>query len=100
MKSTCSTSPSNFEASASGGSFEPELPPPPKKTGRGKGRQSSRPYTAMLVSALNMGLSYGDVKDMRFPELVLMLREWSDMNTPESERVHEASQDDINFLLH
>ena len=54
----------------------------------------------MLVSALNMGLSYGDVKNMRFPELVLMLREWSDMNTPDSERVHEASQDDINFLLH
>lgn len=47
-----------------------------------------------------MGLSYGDLRHMGFPELVLMLREWSDMNTPDDKKVREATQDDINFLLH
>ncbi len=82
-----------------GGSFEPELPPP-IKTGRGKGRRTERPYTAMYVGALRMGLSSRDLAEMPFGRVALMLAEWGDMNTPDGERVRRATQDDIKEILY
>lgn len=58
------------------------------------------PYTAMAVSALRMGLSYSELAGMPFPRLVMMLREWADMNSPEQGGARQATQQDIVDFLH
>lgn len=80
--------------------FDPE-PPSPSKRGKGKGRQSRCPYTSMIVSALQMGLTKQDLHEIKVSNLMWLLTEWADMNSSQEEsNVREATQEDIKSILH
>ncbi len=71
----------------------------PRSRGAKGGRDTRLPYTSAYVSALQMGLTSEDLRTMPWRQLVYMLDEWDDMNTPEKDRVRWATQEDIDKFL-
>ena len=53
--------------------------PPRPRPGGGDGPGTSRPYTALYVSGLRLGLTASDLASMPLPRLLFMMGEYSSM---------------------
>ena len=72
----------------------PERKPKEKNDREG----SRRPYTAMAVSALSAGLSWRDLRQMKYTHLMQILWEWDDMHGAEYDEIVDATPADVMAL--
>ena len=59
---------------------------------------SSRPYTAMALSAMGAGLSWRDLRHMKYTHLMQLLYEWEDMHGADVDEVVDATPADVMAL--
>lgn len=74
----------------------PKLPEREKSSGS---RDTSRPFTAMALSGLSAGLSWRDMRHMKYTHLMQLLYEWDDMNGAEATETREATPSDVSALM-
>lgn len=60
---------------------------------------SNRPYTAMALSGLEAGLSWRDMRHMKYTHLMQLLYEWEDMHGADVEEVVDATPADVKALM-
>ena len=60
---------------------------------------SRRPFTNMAVCGLQAGLSWRDMRRMKFTHLQLLLWEWEDYNGAECDETRDATADDVMRLM-
>lgn len=71
-----------------------------RKSNSDKGvRSSLRPYTAMAVSALQAGLTWRDLRHMKYTHLMQILWEWEDMNGADVDETVDAKPSDVSILM-
>jgi hypothetical protein len=77
----------------------PELPQR-KRNSKGKGeRTTGRPYTAMALNGLSVGLTWRDMRHMKYTHLSQILYEWDDMNGADVDEYVNATDADIKALM-
>ena len=64
----------------------------------GDSKTSPRPYTAMAVCGLEAGLSWNDMRGMKYTHLMQILWEWEDMHGAEVDEIVDATPDDVMAL--
>ena len=69
-----------------------------KNNSRKEGRSTLRPYTAMAVSAMQAGLSWRDLRHMKYTHLMQVLWEWEDMNGADVDEIVDAKPSDVSIL--
>lgn len=52
----------------------------------------------MALSGLQAGLTWRDMRDMKYTHLMQLLFEWEDMNGAEVDEIREATPDDVDAL--
>lgn len=74
----------------------PELPK--RKPSDDEGRHTDRPYTQMALCGLSAGLTWRDMRHMKYTHLMQLLYEWEDMHSGESNDEPEPSNDAAGLL--
>ena len=72
--------------------------PQRKPKNNDEARRSYRPYSQMAVSGLEAGLSWRDMRHMKYTHLMQLLWEWEDMHGAEVDEVVDATSDDVKAL--
>lgn len=78
------------------------MPKLPKRTPRKKNSNSRettpRKYTQMALLGLEAGLSWEDMRHMKFTHLQQIIWEWEDMHGAEYDEVRDATGADVRAL--
>ena len=74
------------------------MPELPERKSKGDQYKTERPYTAMAVNGLAAGLSWADMRTMKYTHLVQLLWEWDNLHGAESEEVRDATPADVMAL--
>lgn len=72
---------------------------PERKSNKKSSRSTTRPYTAMAVNALQVGLSWEDLRHIKYTHLMQVLWEWEDMNGADVDETVDATPSDVNILM-
>lgn len=76
----------------------PELPKRTVKNSKGDPPATSRRYTRMALGGLSAGLSWRDMRHMKYTHLMQILWEWDDMNGAETDETVDATPSDVMAL--
>lgn len=74
------------------------MPELPKRKPSDDGRHTDRPYTQMALCVLSAGLTWRDMRHMKYTHLMQLLYEWEDMHSGESNDEPEPSNDAAGLL--
>ena len=77
------------------------MPQLEERKGSKEEKPASRPYSRMALIALDAGLSWRDLRQMKYTHLMQLLLEWEDMHRAEDEdedEVVEATSADVKAL--
>ena len=76
----------------------PQLPKRETKNSKGNEPKSRRQYTRMALACLSAGLSWQDIRHMKYTHLMQLLWEWDDMHGAESDETVDATPADVMAL--
>ena len=72
---------------------------PERKSNEESSRGSTpRPYTAMAINGLGAGLSWRDMRHMKYTHLMQFLYEYEDMNGADVDEIVDATPKDVMAL--
>jgi len=73
-------------------SFVPRLP---ERKPKNESDPTPRPYAQMALAALESGLTWRDLRHMKYTHLMQLLYEWEDMHGADVDEVVEATSFDM-----